>query len=675
MSKHSKIILFIFSFKLLLSGLFTSPFYYDVYVPFLKKFNLVGYEAWSDNLVNFPYSPMLTLIIFLFFKIGSLFDSVYFENILYHIPILLADYFTFKYLNKFLPKLKKETLYLYAISPIVFYASYIYSQHDLIPTALVFISSYYLSRKKFSKAFILYGLAISVKWHVVITLPLFLVFTLYRGKSYQKLIKYTLFSLLPLIITLLPFGSLESAMLLFQLNESNLIYKTFIPIRDLKVYLFPFIYALLITWYIRFKRFNSELLIGLSAILFLLFILVVYPNPGWFLWSLPFLTYSFVKYSRRKLEVRLLYLSLSTVYLIFFLFCYKHPISNISNLNFLGSTINFTLENIRFKNLVFTLLICLFSIATYIVYLSSIKNSIVFKRRFKAFLIGIAGDSGSGKSTLLNSITNVLGSNSSVNIEGDGEHKWERGHENWYNYTHLNPKANNLHLQLSHLINLKKGIVTKRSDYNHTTGKFDQTKRLKPKDFIIIAGLHPFYLKGARNQIDFKIYLDTDDELRKNWKISRDIKKRGYSEEKVLQQILDRKKDSQNYIMPQKGYADLIISYSPKSKIENYTEKVDVRNIQIKFFLNTDINVDPLIQILESAGISEIFHKYEENFIRQSLEINYNQINTEIIYDEFNEFMESMDLNSLNMEQSTQGISQIVILYCIREIITGESLE
>ena len=52
--------------------------------------------------------------------------------------------------------------------------------------------------------------------------------------------------------------------------------------------------------------------------------------------------------------------------------------------------------------------------------------------------------------------------------------------------------------------------------------------------------------------IDFKIYIDTDESLRRHWKILRDTKKRGYSTQKILEQIEARMVDAVKYIYPQK---------------------------------------------------------------------------------------------------------------------------
>ena len=56
-------------------------------------------------------------------------------------------------------------------------------------------------------------------------------------------------------------------------------------------------------------------------------------------------------------------------------------------------------------------------------------------------IIAIAGDSGTGKTTLVSHLEKIF-KDSTLKLEGDRYHKWERGHKNWEHYTHLNPEAN-----------------------------------------------------------------------------------------------------------------------------------------------------------------------------------------------------------------------------------------
>lgn len=59
------------------------------------------------------------------------------------------------------------------------------------------------------------------------------------------------------------------------------------------------------------------------------------------------------------------------------------------------------------------------------------EQQFFYRRRSRPFTIGIAGDSGAGKSRLLVMLGELLSEDHILNIEGDGDHRWERGDANW----------------------------------------------------------------------------------------------------------------------------------------------------------------------------------------------------------------------------------------------------
>ena len=176
-------------------------------------------------------------------------------------------------------------------------------------------------------------------------------------------------------------------------------------------------------------------------------------------------------------------------------------------------------------------------------------------------VIAIAGDSGSGKSTLLNSLSELFDTTQSIKIETDRYHKWERGDSNYKIFSHLHPNANYLEKMGEDIYNLKIGHNIYAVDYDHDTGKFTQKQELIPKNNIIVCGLHTLYNTHMNDIVNIKIFMDTDRELIKKWKIKRDVEQRGYTIEKVLSQLKDREMDYITYIEVQKIYADIIINY------------------------------------------------------------------------------------------------------------------
>lgn len=200
--------------------------------------------------------------------------------------------------------------------------------------------------------------------------------------------------------------------------------------------------------------------------------------------------------------------------------------------------------------------------------------------------IAITGDSGSGKTILSNIIKGLF--NNSFVLECDRYHKWERGNKKWYEFTHLNPEANYLTKMENDVFDLKIGNTIYQVDYDHNTGKFTDKQIIESKENIIVCGLHSLYISD--NIVNLKIYMDTDDNLRIPWKIKRDIHKRGYTMDKIVEQINYRKKDFDEYIFPQREKADMIINF--------YTNK--------KFNID-EFNAEDEIPVYLRIGIKSIF--------------------------------------------------------------------
>ncbi len=181
-------------------------------------------------------------------------------------------------------------------------------------------------------------------------------------------------------------------------------------------------------------------------------------------------------------------------------------------------------------------------------------------------LINISGSSGVGKTTVAKMMVLLLSNlNKKVlHLSGDDLHKWERNDDNWKKFTHLNPEANNLDIGNIQLINLIRGNRIKRDMYSHETGKFIRDVDIKPADVIVNEGLHTLYNRDMCNESDLNIFVSTDSELTTEWKMSRDVASRGYTEEQVLSIMQMREKDDKKYIQPQIENADVVITFSKK---------------------------------------------------------------------------------------------------------------
>jgi uridine kinase len=221
----------------------------------------------------------------------------------------------------------------------------------------------------------------------------------------------------------------------------------------------------------------------------------------------------------------------------------------------------------------------------------------------KCNVFAICGDSGSGKSTLSNLLKNMF--TDSFKLECDRYHKWERTHKNWNSTTHLNPNANFITKMNEDIFNLKVGNDIYQVDYDHHSGTFTEKQLINPTNNLIVCGLHSLY-SGTQNMdeemlYDLKIYMDTDDNLKKKWKIVRDVKERGYSIEKVLESIKKREADFNEYILPQKYGADLIIRFFTIEKID-FNDFNTENNLSLEISISKNFDIGDTLSSLRYRG-------------------------------------------------------------------------
>ncbi|MBN2378663.1 phosphoribulokinase [candidate division WOR-3 bacterium] len=178
----------------------------------------------------------------------------------------------------------------------------------------------------------------------------------------------------------------------------------------------------------------------------------------------------------------------------------------------------------------------------------------------RAFLVGVAGDSGSGKSTFAKGIVRLFGTDQVATISLDDYHLLDREQRKERRIVALDPRANDLKLLAEHAEMLKQGKSIDKPRYNHSAGKLDPPVTFKPKKVVILEGLLPFHTKRLRELIDFSIYIDPDPEVKRAWKIKRDVEERGHSKEAVLASIKERKPHYEHFIAPQRRHAEIIVN-------------------------------------------------------------------------------------------------------------------
>jgi uridine kinase len=242
-------------------------------------------------------------------------------------------------------------------------------------------------------------------------------------------------------------------------------------------------------------------------------------------------------------------------------------------------------------------------------------------------------------------------------------------------YTHLHPKANFLHKQAQDLFSLKYGKSITRSDYDHGSGTFTSGRTIEPRDFIVLSGLHPFYLPISRKVIDLKVYLDTADALRCHWKVLRDSEERGYSREQVLAQLEKRADDAKKYIAPQREYADVTVTYFTETAFDP-GDRATTPDLKLKITLSSSIHVEQLLKRLDDQRI-DVYWDYSDDLTHQYLVIGTPPAGAtvrQIAYDLVPNVHELITADT-RWQEGYRGFVQLVLLLVVSEMIREEGGE
>ena len=185
-------------------------------------------------------------------------------------------------------------------------------------------------------------------------------------------------------------------------------------------------------------------------------------------------------------------------------------------------------------------------------------------------IIGIAGGTGSGKTTLAENILEHFGDRISILRHDD----YYKAHDDMtyeersqLNYDH--PDAFDTKLLTEHLRKLKLGEDVDSPIYDYTVhNRSDKVRRVKASPVILLEGILIFADEEVVSQLDLKIFVDTDADVRIIRRIVRDVKKRARTLESVVSQYLTTVKPMHEaFVEPSKKKADLIVPEGGKNPV------------------------------------------------------------------------------------------------------------
>jgi len=550
------------------------------YVPFLDNsiaiFTLDPWQAWLSQggvAIAFPYGYAMWLFLLPLSLLCKALSIPLAYG--YGLSLLAADFGLLLILRRLLKTKDWVVLAIYWLSPISLIASYCLGYNDIIPVFLLMGAVYFLRGHYLVWSGIWMVAAISAKLSMILGLPFFLIYLFHNGNLRQILRQFVIGLALGASIFFLPFLFSQAGIGMLASNpEVEKIYQLSISlVRNTTIYLVPLTYLLMLYAAWRIKRMNFELFNAILGMAFLLVVLLTPASPGWFIWILPLLVSYQVSGDRAAIYITSIFSALYALSAILFVGSqFDVTLQALGLQNTLGNT---QLMNARLASLTHTALVATGIVLAVRIWRETVIRNDFFRLSRKPFVIGVAGDSGAGKDTFANAITGLFGSHSVAAISGDDYHLWDRHQPMWQVMTHINPAANDLENFATNLVSLTDGRSIQSCHYDHDSGKMSKPFTVKSNDIIIASGLHALYLPILRECYDLSIYLDIDEDLRTYFKVQRDVNKRGYTIERVLDALAKRKPDSEKFIRPQAAFADLIFSLRPihSSSLINASEE------------------------------------------------------------------------------------------------------
>jgi uridine kinase len=181
----------------------------------------------------------------------------------------------------------------------------------------------------------------------------------------------------------------------------------------------------------------------------------------------------------------------------------------------------------------------------------------------KPFVVGVAGGTGSGKTTVARKIAGAVPAEMVTILEHDSYYvdRPDLAYESRCQLNFDHPDALESTLLLHHVRELKKGHVVEVPMYDfkiHRRSPY--TRRVEPTAIVVVEGILIFSDPALRDELDLKLFVDTDADIRVLRRVRRDMEQRGRTFESVREQYYATVRPMHlQFVEPSKRWADVII--------------------------------------------------------------------------------------------------------------------
>jgi uridine kinase len=191
--------------------------------------------------------------------------------------------------------------------------------------------------------------------------------------------------------------------------------------------------------------------------------------------------------------------------------------------------------------------------------------------KLRPCVLGVAGGTGSGKTTVARAILEAVSRERIAFVEQDSYYRDVEWHSEaellHHNFDH--PAALDDELLISHIAALKAGHPVEVPIYDFVRHRrTDRTRRVEPRPVVLLEGILIFVEPALRELLDFKVYVDTDPDIRLIRRLKRDLAERGRTVEDVLRQYTETVRPMHlEFVEPSKRWADVIIPEGGENRV------------------------------------------------------------------------------------------------------------
>ncbi len=546
--------------------LFIPTLHQKLFIPFLAHISWnTWYDPWTTFIANggspgsFPYGVVLLLALcpaVLIQHAGEALGIASLGAIGLGLTLLVWELLLVKTLQR-LPN-GAQIATSYWKNPIPWAVTYWHGQLEVIPLAIIFFSLGQLTQYP-RRSGLWMGLAMAAKIHAGLA-TVFTGIHIWRSFSYRDVRRPFLIALGIATTTGLgiTFLSPGARAMMFESSVLQSIWQIHIDGRsNVEIYVFPLVMGLLVHNVITRRWIDTHSLWYSISIAYGFLALISPMSFGWTLW---FIVPTLVALSHIHSTRHVVQTSASMAILVGIIYGSDMPSMRFTTLSWHPS-LNSTTGHIPSLNAIFTTVlaggIIMLILRLWQAWRNETNTQLVEKR---GVFVGIAGDSSTGKDTLVGSIQNFYGKHDVLHLACDGYHRWDRGAPMWDHLTHLDPRANRLHAMSRDLEALSHGCDVNTTEYDHATGPLLRAPAFKQRDILLVNGLHTLRSHASRRLFDLSIFLEMENDLRRDMKIRRDCHERGHQPESVLRSFERRFGDGKRFVEPQRDHADLIFS-------------------------------------------------------------------------------------------------------------------